>query len=71
MPPAKVNGDGWPTYRQWAAFAGGEDPDDAAHMELHDDPREAIDMVQWLKGGGFAYRTVAYGPWTVVHRATP
>jgi hypothetical protein len=65
--PKPVNVDGWPTQQQWATFCGGEDPDDAAHLEFHDDPNEGLDHMQWLKGGGFAYRTVAYGPWTVVH----
>jgi hypothetical protein len=67
--PGRVNSDGWPTYQQWATFAGGEDPDNAAHMELHDDPDEGMEQMQWLVGGGFAHRTVAYGPWTVSHPA--
>jgi len=54
----------WPTQQQWAAFCGGDDPDDSAHLELFDDPAEAEEITAWLKGGQVAARQVAYGPWT-------
>jgi hypothetical protein len=56
--------DDWPTQQQWAAFCGGSDPDESAHLDLFDDPAEAEEIAAWLKGGQVAARQVAYGPWT-------